>query len=305
MRKCIFCGKTDVDFNKKNCFTEEHIIPEALGNQTLKVFNVCKKCNSGLGSYVDNYFVNSSAIKLVRNRMGIKGKSGKLPIPFREGIDKYGHRVRIDANLEPRTIPHIEQNGNKIQIFASSKEEAKTMIQKKFSRMKLSKKAIQGALDKLDQAKIRSSKPKIYLTIGVELTRFLLEPLKIAFEYAVIKLGDQYLKDLRAVEIQKYLQDAIDGKMTKGCPEFPGVFPMPKNLSKALKIAKNLNCHMVMIHPDDDNNLFAEVILFMESTFSFTVYLSDDASKFFDSNNLMDQSIYDLVEIKTSATKLL
>ena len=45
-KKCIFCGKTEAEFDKHNCWTEEHIIPKALGNETLRIFNVCKKCNS-------------------------------------------------------------------------------------------------------------------------------------------------------------------------------------------------------------------------------------------------------------------
>ena len=45
MNKCIFCGKTEAEFDKNNCWTEEHIIPQALGNETLKIFNVCKNCN--------------------------------------------------------------------------------------------------------------------------------------------------------------------------------------------------------------------------------------------------------------------
>lgn len=84
-KKCIFCGKTEAEFDKHNCWTEEHIIPKALGNETLRIFNVCKKCNSGLGTYVDNYFVNNMFIKIIRQSLGLKGQSGEIPNAFKEG----------------------------------------------------------------------------------------------------------------------------------------------------------------------------------------------------------------------------
>ena len=121
-KKCIFCGKTEAEFDKHNCWTEEHIIPKALGNETLRIFNVCKKCNSGLGTYVDNYFVNNMFIKIIRQSLGLKGQSGEIPNAFKEGEDKNGHRIRVDSNYHPTRVPYIEQNDNKLRIVASSKD---------------------------------------------------------------------------------------------------------------------------------------------------------------------------------------
>ena len=42
MRKCIFCGRTEAEFIDGNKWTEEHIIPESLGNETLKMVLVRK-----------------------------------------------------------------------------------------------------------------------------------------------------------------------------------------------------------------------------------------------------------------------
>ena len=42
MRRCIFCGRTDNEFDGRNQWTVEHIIPECLGNSTLILRNVCK-----------------------------------------------------------------------------------------------------------------------------------------------------------------------------------------------------------------------------------------------------------------------
>jgi len=153
MKKCIFCGETEKEFDKDNCWTEEHIIPEALGNETLKIYNVCKKCNSGLGTYVDNYFVNHMFLKIIRQSLGLKGQSGEIPNAFKEGTDKDGHRIRVDKNYHPILVPYIEQEDNKVTIVASSKDEAKKMIKKKLLRMNMPERRIQETLNKVDQTK--------------------------------------------------------------------------------------------------------------------------------------------------------
>ena len=301
MNKCIFCGKTEAEFDKNNCWTEEHIIPQALGNETLKIFNVCKNCNSGLGTYVDNYFVNHIILKIIRQSYGLKGKSGEVPNAFKEGKDKDGHRIRVDENYHPTLVPYIEQSDNKFLIIAPSKEEAKMIMKKKLFRMKVPNGKIHDALDKVDHAESDFFQPEIQYDITVEFNRFYLEALKIAFEYAVYKLGDDYLKDSRAIEMQQYLKSAIDGKMKSECRNITGVCLIHKEIGKVLGIEKNLNWHMIMIHPAAENRLIAEVILFMESLLSFSVLISEDASKFGISNSLLPEIID--VKINSSLTK--
>lgn len=298
MKKCIFCGKTEEEFDINNCWTEEHIIPEALGNETLKLYNICKKCNSGLGTYVDNYFVNHMILKLIRQRHGLKGQSGDVPNAFKEGKDKDGHRIRVDENYHPTTVPYIEQNDNTVRIVASSKLEAKKMVQKKLSRMNVPENEIQEALDKVDQTESQFYQPEIQYDFTVEFNRFYMEVLKIAFEYAVYKFGDDYLKDSRAIEIQQYLKSAIDGKMKKECLSLAGVSLAHEKIRESLKIENDLNCHIIIIHPDAVNRLIAEVILFMEPALSFAVIISEDASKFCNSNC----SLTEIVDIKTNSS---
>lgn len=56
---------------------------------------------------------------------------------------------------------------------------------------------------------------------------------------------------------------------------------------------------MLMIHPDMNNNLIAEVILFMNPMLSFSIFLSDDATKF----KNMDRNLMDVIQIKTDMDK--
>lgn len=299
-KKCVFCEKTEAEFDKDNCWTEEHIIPEALGNESLKLFNVCKKCNSGLGTYVDNYFVNHMFIKIIRQRLGLKGQSGEIPNAFKEGKDKNGHRIRVDANYHPTIVPYIEQDGSKLRVVAASKEEAKKIIQKKLSRMNMEESVIQETLNKVDQMESQFSQPEIQYDVTVEFNRFYLEALKIAFEYAFYKLGEDYLKDSRAIEIQKDLKDAIDGKMKTDCTKISGVCLAQRKIWEMLQSVKTLNCHMLMIHPDAENNLIAEVILFMEPALSFSILISNNANQFCNSK----ECLVDIVDIKTNVDRI-
>lgn len=297
MKKCIFCGKTETNFDKNNIFTEEHIIPQSLGNETLKLFNVCKRCNSGLGTYVDNYFVNNMLVKMIRQNLGLKGQSGVIPNAFTEGKDKDGHRIRVDENFHPTIVPHIEQSGNTIKINAPSKKVAKKIIQKKFSRLNIPENIRKDTLDKLEKMESHFYQPEIQFDITIDFRRFFLEALKIAFEYAVYKIGEGYLEDPRAKDIQNHLKSAIDGKYKKECAEFSGVDLLPKEFRGILKNAIKVNAHLLMINSDAENKLVAEVLLFMEPALSFMVVLSDDASKYYNPKSHMN----DIIEIKTYA----
>jgi hypothetical protein len=296
-KKCIFCGKTEEKFDKNNCWTEEHIIPQALGNETLKISNVCKECNSGLGTYVDNYFVNHMLIKLIRQQLGLKGQSGKIPNAFKEGKDNGGHLIRVDENYQPTIVPYIEKSDTHVKIVASSTVEARMMVEKTLSRMKLPKNEIQDVLDKVNNIEFECFQPMVQYDCTIELNRFYLEAIKIAFEYAVYKLGDDYLKDSRAIEIQRLLKGAIDGKMKTECKNVPGVCLIHKKLGRILETAKDLNCHMIMIHPDAENKLIAVVILFMESWLSFSVLISEDASKF----SVTNSSLTEFIDVKINS----
>lgn len=299
MRRCIFCGLTEEDFKDNNCWTEEHIIPEALGNKTLKIFDVCKNCNSGLGTYVDKYFVDHILLKMKRQELGLKSKSGEVPNAFMEGKGQEGQRIRMNGEFKPMTVPCIREDGDNVEIIAPTKEEAKNMIQKKFSRLNKPEKMIRDALNKVDQTESRVYQPVVQYDFTVELNRFFMEAVKIAFEYAIYKLGNDYLKDSRAIQIQQYLKSAIDGKMKNGCTEFPGVGLIHEEISNLLKAAKALNCdeaHLLLIHPDLDNRLIAQVILFMEPAFSFVVLLSEDAGRYC----IPGRTLSELVEVKAN-----
>ena len=73
METCIICT-----LEKK--LTDEHIIPEFMGGG-LVVKNVCKECNSKMGSGFEGRISNNFIYQSARTINKIEGKSS-LPFPF-------------------------------------------------------------------------------------------------------------------------------------------------------------------------------------------------------------------------------
>ncbi len=294
MRKCIFCGRTEAEFIDGNKWTEEHIIPESLGNETLKIYDVCKQCNSGLGTYVDKYFVDHMLVKIIRQNLGLKGQSGEVPNAFKEGRDKNGHLVRVDLDYKPHIVQYVEQSENKLKFVAPTVEEAKKMAYKTLKRMNMTDEQIKNEFDKITNVKNAEYRPETGYDITVEFNRFYMEALKIAYEYAIYKLGNVYLEDKTAKTIKEYLYRAIKGEMKKECSECPNVCMAPEFISKILSNVKGINCHMLFLHPDAENKLVVQVMLFLNPIFSFSVCISENATQY----GIVKELPIEIVDIK-------
>jgi hypothetical protein len=74
MNNCLFC-LSDGPFTRP-----EHIIPEALGNDDLILYNeVCDKCNQFFGSKIESFALGKTPIAFWRTFLGIRKKRGLLP----------------------------------------------------------------------------------------------------------------------------------------------------------------------------------------------------------------------------------
>ena len=276
--RCIICGKSSADLGDVNPLTEEHIIPKALGNNSLKCCFLCKTCNSRLGDTIDAAFINSFDIKLIRNQLGIKGRNG-IPNPFANGKDSNGNVVHLDEKMHPKMVSRVEKTSNGIRIHASSKEEAKKIAQKALSRKGINQEAINEVLQSIESKEPKQYRPEISYKIELNLRNRLLAILKIAYEYACFKLGDRYYIDDRANEIRTILQNEINHNETIPISDF-GVIHAPEDFSQVLNTfndAVPLH-HLLVIQNDATNRLFAIVSLFGRFEHSFFVLLSNNAS---------------------------
>lgn len=281
-KKCIFCGRTEAELPKNETFTEEHIIPEALGNKLLKINNVCKKCNSDLGTYVDNYFVDNTILKMIRNQLKLKGQSGKIPNPFEKGIDKDGHVIYTDADFKPTYVSSVEENKKtgEVKIFAPSKKVAKEIAKKKLLRADVTPEKIRETLLRIDQMESHFSQLTMKFDFSIELSRFELEMIKIAYEFAITSLGDIYLEDPRGIELREFLNRAIRGEMREKCDRISGVAMMPLEIVQKIQQKEQLPCHLIMINKNADNQLIASIMLFLSPAFSYYVCVSNHADRY-------------------------
>jgi hypothetical protein len=79
---CLYCKESDGPFT-----SVEHVIPESLGNQSLRGKKlillpkgiVCDTCNNGKLAVLDNALIEFPPISWMRMRYGVRSKSGELP----------------------------------------------------------------------------------------------------------------------------------------------------------------------------------------------------------------------------------
>lgn len=283
--RCIICGEY------LEC-TEEHIIPKSLGNQSLKTWSVCKQCNSDLGTHVDNYLVNHRLIQIIRQNLGLKGQSGQIPNPFKEGKDKNGQIIRVNENFEPTTVSKVEESNGKVRISAPTKEEAQKIALKKLKRLGLPKEEIEKTLAKIIQQEPVVWQPEIQYDATVNFNLFFLAALKIAYEYSCYKLGDKYCwEDSTAKDIREILYNSSKGNYDK---KYGKIMLMPSEIAEAIKPAAHLNCHLLFIHPAVGNQLIVEIILFMSPAFSYSICVSEKANEY---KKLLENNDMEIIDI--------
>ena len=306
MKRCIFCGKSENEFDQKNQWSIEHIIPEALGNRDLKLDCVCKRCNSGLGRHVDNQFVNNGLIKVIRQRLELRSQNGLIPNAFSEGEDQHGNRVRMDLNFKSRVVPRVTTESigghtKRMHVVAGSMEEAENCIRKNLARQKLKPEEQEKLLDQARKnAKEVSYVPQIRYEIEINLNRFFLEVLKIGYEYAVRALGERYLEDETAREIREFLYDAICGKLEEECPRPKQVMLFPEEWKE--KMGRKQfpeKIHFIMMTHTCDNELVVVIVLFGDWNFSYVVLVSREANQYLDESD----SRLDVVSIAARKTE--
>lgn len=291
MKRCIFCGKSEDEFDSKNMWSDEHIIPECLGNSTLKINNVCKHCNSSLGTYVDNYFVNHHFIKSKRQFLRLRSQNGNIPNAFQEGVTADGERIRMSADFVPSVVPSVKQEGNKLITHANSVAEARKILSTKLRRLHMPLEKIEEYISKIDESCFQSFQPEIRYDILLDINRFLLEALKIGYEYAVYKFGDRYLDDPTAANIRARLNLAISGKLQSSCEKPPEASYAPEYLMSSLGKSSFISAHYISIASTIHNELIAHVVLFFSPVSAFQVLLSKQANLYLENGQITENFI--------------
>lgn len=285
--KCIICRE-----NKDE--SEEHIIPEALGNKKLITKRVCEECNNKLGTNVDNYLTNHPIVKLIRTNEELYGKSGK-DIKFFSGIEvdeETGLKYDMKSGkpiLQPRIIAgsdgHIRVEAANVK--AGFEHFRKVMKRKGYSDEqidKLCEEAITGETELV-------SPPKFKKDATIDFSRLGLAAIKIAYEYAFSILGEKYIDDEIAVlfakelkknaysmksdinvsnELAKYVTFPIHGSGIENI-----LSEIKENLSKT-----NMNVLHIIFMIKQDGCLYCILNLCMTDIISFAIRVTEKADAY-------------------------
>lgn len=264
---CIFCGQ-------KKESSLEHVVPEAIGNNSFTTNIVCTDCNSALGATIDDKFVNSFPIEMKREMLGLKGYKGNIPQVLRRGKDSNGNTIILDKDSGLKYIPKVTEKDNSFSVMASSKKEAAQIIKKKLNRKHVPQKLIDKALKKIKNTEVEESRPKINFRYNYNVSNFKLEFLKIAFEYMNIYYGDTYKQD----PIGNCLKNILNQFKSGNIADYSNyVIDVPNQLSTPVMNAlkrSNQNIHEILPVIDPNNRLFISILLF-NGEFSYSVLVSN------------------------------
>lgn len=210
--ECIICREVKAFTDR----SDEHVIPDSL-NGYYHIFNVCLPCNANMGSKVDSKLLDYKLTELHRFSDQIKGKSGKIPYPFKEIYSLKGQpdkRVttefkngEISSKFLPDTIPETNEDGTikafTLVVDAKDKHLLDGMYKKFMQRNNLK----EDSIIKKEYVEKVIEKPELEGRWTIDTHNYRIGLLKIAYEFAVNQIPD-YFKDPSAIKISNILHKA-------------------------------------------------------------------------------------------------
>lgn len=150
---------------------------------------------------------------------------------------------------------------------------------------------VEEYISKIDESCFQSFQPEIRYDILLDINRFLLEALKVGYEYAVYKFGDCCLDDSTAANIRARLSLAISGKVQSSCEKPPEASYAPEYLMSALGRSSFIGAYYISIASTIHNELIARIVLFFSSFSTFQVLLSKQANHYLENGQITEYLI--------------
>ncbi|MFI3255271.1 MAG: HNH endonuclease [Eubacteriales bacterium] len=281
--KCIICREEKAP----SC---EHIIPQALGNHDFTLNEVCKDCNSKLGSMVDCCLTDNLFVKIIR--------TGKY---HEEGVEVFQRTVHSSdgetyrfTNNKPQKITKPEYGEDYIKLRSYENEDWTKTARKILERKDYSEEEIERMLQR---SRIIEEEEEINIKYGldIDLDRFNLAMIKIAYEYAYSIFGDEYLEDDVADLLRQLLLKGMESKQNIFTnDERKYITNFDKFCDSYLEIQNKYATqltppmkHFCVIHKDPNGCLLATILLFLEQLTSATICLSKNGDEFIKDNQVI------------------
>lgn len=283
--KCIIC-------NAEKEGSKEHIIPEAMGNSKLITYKVCEECNNKLGSKVDSYLTNYIITKIIRKSLGLLGKDEK-EIKIFPGmvIDENGEKYLMEGDIPKKNV-NVELKNNVLHVEAASLEEGLLAAEKRLRRMGKSEEEIREILSTYKIGEKQRTQPTFIIPADINMSRYLLAGIKIAYEYTCELFGENYFEDKVAKIFRKALHkasisnkknlDGIDYSQIKQYATLPlePSMELKKRMKPVLDTLQPKARHIIILHDSVDHKMICEVFLCFIDFMSFTICVSEDATKY-------------------------
>jgi hypothetical protein len=213
---CIFCLSVIADDRR----SVEHVFPEAIGG-SLTTNCVCKPCNDQLGSRVDVALTDHVLVQLVRRRLGLTGKSGRLPDPLGRGYirEDPGSKVMFrpaPPGFEPGkiySVPSVsvttDETGAtvlRVRLDAEDAPRFEEIVHKALTRRGLPP-LTQLQRDSMKLTKTRTDNPVVTVPSSLDLSSYRRALMKIVYEISCLWLGPSYASDPTADLMRKFIWD--------------------------------------------------------------------------------------------------
>lgn len=273
--KCIFCEETKEG-------TAEHIFPQFIGGTRI-IEEVCKDCNSKLGSDVDSPLINNVLMEFYRYIYNLKSqKNNRFPNPFRKVIlsdDREIHkRLDKDGNFIKWYFPPEKEETEDEIIFSVDESEVgilDKMVKREIERQGLPKETYNQIMSNV---KININSP-IEAHVDSEVSYFNWNKgiLKIAFEMSYSFFGIEFLNEPVTKNVRKVLKDEME-LYESDIYCFVSFTHMYKEYTKIFKnfVGPELLTALLM---EIDNSLYVYINIF--DVFEGQFVLSENAEKYF------------------------
>lgn len=200
---CIIC---DALIENKSV---EHIIPDALGG-CITCNSICDRCNKGCGEEIDCKFTDSLVMLYVRDKLKIRNRDNKTvsfvnhpKVKWKNKITGQIENIGKDGELlYVRTKPKLKTINNTINVSAYTIQD----IEKKLRRNNINRSIEDFAYS---IALFNENLECDMLISPQEIIPFII---KVAYEFAIMNLGDNYKEDFIGKRYKEFLCETIKNK---------------------------------------------------------------------------------------------
>jgi hypothetical protein len=273
---CAYCGE---DHDETVAFTDEHVVPYAIGGSNAFTIRVCRPSNNALGGKVDKPFAETFVVQTKRFLLGLEGTHKTAPTLDLSGtkemdgrqvgvtyrITKESKRLKISSPTVMKvTTPDGERwtaSGDPTDVLRILKgklvnlnAQGKLMKDADGSVLKLTD------LDALAKNRIETLEPGILTTVRFDLLQFARFFAKLALPTGYFVFGESFSRSLHANVLRKATHAEVASEVNiQGAQVWPNI----RAVEPVLALFRKENSHILGILPMEPPVFFANLFAYI------------------------------------------